>query len=224
MHEYLTSAMAVQDDRREWILTNWPHLVELEQIATLIAQQRPLAHWPTAQPAEVQQALDQLRALAPPLDTREDRTLAEIDHAEAQADPVQQLEARCDHLQQLANVASPTEAEAVRAELATVTVELRDARRSRRVDTSFERYAPTTWDAARTTRVATLTRDVLTTQPAWVVDELRRQHDNGQLNARDIRSVADELIARAVATDHGQIAPTGIEPTSQEPAPTIEVG
>ncbi len=224
MHVYLTSAMAVQDARREWILTNWPHLVELEQITTLITQQAPLAHWPIAQPAEVQEALDQLRVLAPALDTREDRTLAEIDHAEAQADPVLQLEARRDHLQQLVDVASPTEAEAVGAELATITVELRDTRRAHRVDASFERYTSTTWDGARTTRIATLTHDVLTTRPTWVVDELRRQHDMGQLGGRDIRSVADELIARAVATDHGQIAPTGIEPTSQEPAPTIEVG
>jgi hypothetical protein len=224
MHEYLTSAMAVQDARRERILTNWPHLVELEQITTLITQQTPLAHWPTAQPPEVQAALDQLRVLAPTLDTREDRTLAEIDHAEAQADPVLQLEVRRDHLQQLAAVASATEADAVRAELATVTIELRDARRAHRVDTSFERYTPTTWDTARTTRVATLTHDILTTQPTWVVDELRRRHDTGQLGTRDIRSLADELVARAITADHGQIAPTGIEPTSPAPAPTIEVG
>ncbi|MDW3212625.1 MAG: MobF family relaxase [Ilumatobacteraceae bacterium] len=223
MHGYLTSAMAVQDARREWILTNWPHLVELEQITTLITQQSPLAHWPAAQPAEVQEALDQLRALATTLDAREDRTLAEIDHAEAQADPVRQLEARRDHFQHLVDVASPTEAEAVRAELATITVELRDTRRARRVDTSFERYAPTTWDAARTTRVATLTHDVLSTQPAWVVDELRRQHDNGQLVTRDVRSLADELVARAITTDNG-IEPVVTEPTGPQPTITVDVG
>ena len=65
MHEYLSAAMAVQDERREWILTNWPHLVELEQVTALIAEQEPLAHWPVTQPAEVRDVLDQLRQLAP---------------------------------------------------------------------------------------------------------------------------------------------------------------
>jgi hypothetical protein len=203
MHEYLTSAMAVQDARREWILTNWPHLVEMEQVTNLIAQQAPLAHWPAAQPPEVLAVLDQLRTLAPELETREPRTLAELDRAEALADPMRQLEARRDHLERLTAAATPVETEAVHAELASVTTELREARRARRVESSFERYSDTTWDAARTTRVATLAREVLTTQPTWVVDELRRRHANGQLNAHDIRSLADELVAKAVTADRG---------------------
>jgi hypothetical protein len=31
MHEYLTAAMAVQDARRDGILTDWPHVLELER-------------------------------------------------------------------------------------------------------------------------------------------------------------------------------------------------
>ena len=41
--------MAAQDQRREWIVANWPHLIELEQVTALIAQQQPLAHWPANQ-------------------------------------------------------------------------------------------------------------------------------------------------------------------------------
>jgi hypothetical protein len=91
IHEYVAAAMAVQDARRDWILANWPHLVELEHVNRLIADQEPLAHWPTAQPSEVQHVLDALRALAPEIETREDRTLTEIDRAEADADPAHRL-------------------------------------------------------------------------------------------------------------------------------------
>lgn len=224
MHEYLTAAMSVQDARREWILTNWPHLVEMEQITVLIAQQAPLAHWPTAQPPEVVAMLDQLRSLAPGLDVREQRTLAQLDEAETQADPVRQLEARRDHLQRLAAGVSAVDAEVVRAELAGVTAELRDARRAQRVESSFERYSGTTWDAARTTRVATVAHDVLTTQPAWVVDEIRRLRDQGQLGTRDIRSLADDLVAKAIAADRGGTEPSAPEPALPEPAPIVEIG
>ena len=85
MHDHLASAMPVQDARRDWILTNWPHLVELEQVNRLIGEEEPLAHWPTTQPTEVQQLLAALRAMAPSIDIREDRTLAEIDRAEPDA-------------------------------------------------------------------------------------------------------------------------------------------
>jgi hypothetical protein len=224
MHEYLTSAMAVQDARREWILTNWPYLVEMEQITALIAQQAPLAHWPAAQPPEVLVVLDQLRSLAPELNAREQRTLAQLDEAEAQADPVRQLEARRDHLQQLVAAATPVEVEAVRDELIGVTTELRDARRAQRVESSFERYSGTTWDAARTTRVATLAHEVLSTQPSWVVDNLRRQHERGQLTTSDIHSLAEELVAKAVTADRGGAEPTALEPPTTEPALFLGIG
>ena len=224
MHEYLTAAMAVQDARREWILTNWPRLIEVEQITALVAQQAPLAHWPAAQPPEVQEALEKLRALAPTLDAREERTLAEIDRAEAQADPVRQLEARRDHLRELTAAATTAEAEAVRSELAAVTLELRNTRRARRIDSTFERYFPTTWDTARTTRATTVAHDVLTTQPSWVVDELLRQHAHGQLTTRDTRTLADELVVKALNADRGGIAPLLAEPAVPEPVLAVEPG
>jgi hypothetical protein len=94
MHDYLCAAMATRDARRDWIITNWPHLVELEQVTQLIASQHPLAPWPPSQPEAVRDFLDQLRELAPPLDTREERTLAELDRQEIGSDSVRRLEAR----------------------------------------------------------------------------------------------------------------------------------
>ena len=186
MHEYLSAAMAVQDERREWILTNWPHLVELEQVTTLIAEQEPLAHWPVTQPAEVRDVLDQLRQLAPHLDTREERSLAELDRLEIESDPVRKLEARRTHLRQLAEQATPIEQEAIHSELATLSHDLRAARRSRTLNEAFDRYGPTPIDDARATRITTLAHDTLTNQPAWIIDEIRDLHEKGQLNTRDV--------------------------------------
>ena len=66
----------------------------------------------------------------------------------------------------------------------------------------------------RAARVATLTHDVLTTQPKWVVDQLRRLHDRGELTAIDGRALAEQIAAGVTAIDRG------VEPTSQAiPAP-----
>jgi conjugative relaxase-like TrwC/TraI family protein len=203
MHEYLSAAMAEQDARREWILTNWPHLVELEQVTALIAAQAPLAHWPPAQPAEVQQALAALRGLAPQVDARESRTLSEIDAAERAADPVRQLEARTGHLHTLATRATGEEIGAVEAELAQVTADLRAARQSRRVSRTFDRYRRTPCDKARDARVTTITNDVLTGQPDWLVDELLTLHNAGQLSALNPEALKRYVVAKAVSLDGG---------------------
>ena len=212
LHEYLSAAMAVQGERREWILANWPYLIEFEQITTLITQQAPLAHWPTAQPLEVQQALAILRELAPEVDTPERRSLAEIDAAEHAADPVRRLEVRSKHLQALATHATGPERDAVDAELAQLAHELRAARRSQLVEDSFSRYHRTPWDQARENRIKTLTNDTLTRQPEWVIDEVRHLHTTGQLAALTPEALATHITAKAVALDGGQ-------PTAAAPAP-----
>ena len=204
LHEYLSAAMALQGERREWILINWPHLIEFEQVTTLIAQQAPLAHWPTAQPIEVQQALAMLRGLAPEVDTPERRSLAEIDAAEHAADPTHRLEARNQHLQALATHATGPERDALDAELTKVGQELRTARRRQLVEGRFDRYRRTPWDQARENRIKTLTRDTLTRQPEWVVDEVRRLHTTGQLAALAPEALATHITAKAVSLDGGQ--------------------
>ncbi len=229
MHEYLSAAMAVQDERRDWILTNWPHLVELEQVTTLIAEQEPLAHWPITQPDAVRDVLEQLRELAPNLDTREERTLAELDRIEIESDPVRKLEARRTHLRQLADQASiPAEREAIHSELATLSHDLRAARRSRTINEAFDRYGPTKSDDARATRIATLAHDTLTGQPSWVIDEIRGLHDKGQLNTHDVAALAARLTQAAAHQDrHGQLPDAWIDIApirSVTPAASLEVG
>lgn len=220
MHEYLSAAMAVQDERRTWILANWPHLVELEQVTTLIERQQPLAHWPHTQPPEVQAVLDTLRHLAPQLDQREERTLAELDQLEIDSNPVRRLEARRAELRELSHRATPVEREALDAQLDNIGAELRQARRTRAVDASFARYTTTPIDDARATRIATLTHDTLTSQPAWLFDGIRTLHENNQLSARDVPSLATRIVEAAAHQDrHGHLPNRWIDPCPVGPQP-----
>ena len=74
----LTDAENQQELRRDWILEHWPHIVEHLQLAQLIHQTDPLAHWPTAIPTRARELLDQLARTS--VDTPEPRTLTELDH------------------------------------------------------------------------------------------------------------------------------------------------
>jgi conjugative relaxase-like TrwC/TraI family protein len=225
MHAYLSAAMAVQDERRIWILANWPHLVELEQVTTLIEQQQPLAHWPQSQPPEVQAVLDELRELAPQLDEREERTLAELDRLEIDADPVRHLEARRAELSELSHRATPIEREALDAQLDRIGAELREARRARAIDEAFARYTTTPIDDARATRIATLTHDTLTSQPTWLIDGIRTLHENNQLSTRDVPDLATRSVEAAAQQDrHGHLPEQWMEPASVRPvAQTADV-
>ncbi len=229
MHVYLTAAMTAQTARRDWIITNWPHIVELEQVTQLITAQQTLPHWPATQPDPVRTMLDQLRHLAPELDQREERTLAELEQQAADQDAVLRLEARRSHLERISQqTTSPVEAEALHQELVTVSVELRQARRERAVDHAYNRYLPDPLDDARATRIATLAADTLTTQPTWVIDHVRSLHDNHQLTIIGASELATQLIQTAAHRDlHGQAPTAWPAPTSPTMAPAavgVELG
>ncbi len=228
IHDYLTAAMSVQDTRREWIIANWPHIVELEQVTRILRAQQPLAHWPEAQPDPVRHALVQLRQLAPDLNNREDRTLAELERKAIDNDPVRRLEQRRNYLQQIAiKTTSPAEADAVHEELNSVTADLRKARRVRTVDDAFDRYQPNPNDHARTTRLATLAADVLTAQPSWVIEHVRSLHDTGELPTTETVDLAARIIQAAAHRDvYGEppvVSPPVLQTAELLPAP-IEVG
>ena len=229
----LLDATRVQDARRAWIIANWPHIVELEQISTLIAAQPALAHWPQAQTDPVSDVLDQLRLFAPDLDRREERTLAELDRQAAEMDPVRRLEARRDQLQRLAHqTVSSADQEALHQELVTLGAELRQARRERAVEQVFDRYLPNPIDDARatriTTRITTLAHDVLTTPPAWLIDHVLDLRDNHQLTSVDHVELATRIIQVAAHLElHGQLPATWPAPTPpavELPQSCIELG
>jgi hypothetical protein len=223
MHDYLSTAMAVQDDRRNWIIANWPHIVELEQVTQLIATQEPLAHWPTAQPDAIRDVLDQLRLLAPELDQREDRSLAELDRQAVDYDPVCRLESRRDHLQRLTGqTLAPDEREALRCELASLSTELRQARRDQTIEHAFDRYLPNALESALATRITTLAVDTLTAQPTWLIDHVRYLHDNNQLVGTNAIELATQIIHAAAHYDlHGALPEMRLAPVSPAVDPAL---
>jgi conjugative relaxase-like TrwC/TraI family protein len=209
LHEHLVAAMQAQNQRRDWIIANWPHLVELEQINALIATREPLAHWPAALPEAVRDVLDQLRELAIEPDVREERTLAELDQLAEQRDPVRRLEARHDQLGAMTSRAlTPEERDALHAELTTTRSALCAAREHQSVDQTFRRYHPDPLTSARAARIATITHDALVGHPEWLIAHIVHLHDSGHLSVVDHQEIAAHAIGAAVHLDErGDLPP-----------------
>jgi hypothetical protein len=221
MHDYLSAALATQDARRTWIVANWPHLVELEQITALVDALPAFAHWPPSQPDEVRHVLEELRSTARPPSFREDRTLAEIDREAAAADPVRAIETRRNQLQAMASrVVTPAERETVDEELRHLTEELRSSRRARLVDKTFDRYTQSPANEAHAARIATIGAEVLTTQPDWVVDHLRSLHERDLLRTCDIPQLAASIVAAAAEAERTCLDP-GAAIGGQRSTPTM---
>jgi hypothetical protein len=165
-------------------------------------------------------------AIPPP--SREHRTLAALDHEATANDPVRQAQAKVRDLDQLA-ARSSTEAErvAVNEALRAARLELRQARREQQADDVFARYGIGAHDDARERRRLTVGHDVLTDPPDWVVEQLRRLHDDGRLGATRIDALATRIVDAAVHLDrHGHLpdgwAEFGLRPATR-PAPVIEI-
>ena len=210
LHQHLVEATRVQDARRDWILANWPHVVELQQINALIAVQPALAHWPTAQPDEVLNTLDMLRQLAPVPEQREERGLAELDQLAIDNDPVLKLEAEWRRLDALASRAdSDPERQALDGQLAKTSQALHEARRAQQIERVFATYMPNAAEARREDRALTLAHDTLTDPPAWVVDYVEHLHDTGQLATTRLDEIVTRVAIAAAHLDQHGYLPTG---------------
>lgn len=199
LHEYLVAAMQAQDARRDWIIANWPHLIELEQVNVVLASQPALAHWPLALPQQVQDVLDQLRAMAVPPEQREERSLAEIERTRLESDPVYRIEQRLTRLQHLLDATNDTEERrAVLQEITECRSELRSARSERAVDSAMATYAA---DSPVGRRIATLRYDILTSQPEWLVDEVLRLDECDGLRHLGMPKLATHLARRSLEID-----------------------
>jgi hypothetical protein len=220
LHEYLVAAMQAQDARRDWIIANWPHLIELEQVNVVLASQPALAHWPLALPQQVQDVLDQLRAMAVPPEQREERSLAEIERTRLESDPVYRIEQRLTRLQHLLDATNDTEERrAVLQEIADHRTDLRAARAERAVDSAMASYTP---DSPIGRRMATLRYDVLISQPEWLVDELARLDASGALATEPPQAIAHRFVQRAISMDSLTQARTLSPPWTHPSSPELE--
>lgn len=228
VHEHLVAATTAQQDRRDWIVANWPYVVELEQVNALINAQPAFAHWPPATPPPVQAVLDAVASCASPPRAREQRTLATLDQQAAANDPVRQAEAKIRDLDQLVPCASTSaERAAVEEALRAARLELRQARREQHIDDVFARYGGSAQNDAIERRRLTVGYDVLTDPPDWVVEQLRRLHDDGRLGTTRVSDLATRIVAAAVHLDrHGCLpdgwAEFGLRPGTR-PVPVMEI-
>ncbi len=218
----LVDAVQVKGERQSWILANWPHVVELQQINMLIASQTPDPSSPRSEPEAVLQMLDLLGQVAPTPARREERSLAIIDQLAVDNDPVFKLEAALHRLNAMtATVVADAECQAVDGQIVTTARALREARRERTVESVYAKYIP---DASQTTlddRAITLAHDTLADPPTWVVDHVRHLHDTGQLATTRLDELATRVVIGAAHLDrHGQLPPDwpALDPPTAERA------
>ena len=222
VHQVLTSAHELQHDRRQWILEHWPHLVELNEIDTLIAQQPPLAHWPAASD-KITATLALLAASAAPITSREDTTLHQLAIDQDATDATLAIRRRIRDLTMTADnyrtarsdpVRSPSEREHAAVQAGAHT---REASRLRneldhlqgaRLVSHYTGSGPTAFNLRADRRRATVAHDTVTRPPAWVVEHVRRLDESGQLDHIDIGELADEVTGRAIDIDRTDPAPT----------------
>jgi hypothetical protein len=228
VQEHLAAATTAQQERRDWIVANWPHVVELEQVNALINAQPALAHWPTVTPPAVQAVLDAMTNAASLPPVREQRSLAALHQEAAANDPVRQAEAKVRDLDELANRAGTgAERVAVDKALEAARLELRHARREQRIDNVFARYGSTPHADAVERRRLTVGYDALTEPPEWVVEHLRRLHDDGRLGTTRVAELATRIAAAAAHLDrHGHLPEhwTAIDPRpATRPVPVVEI-
>jgi hypothetical protein len=228
VHEQLVTAGRARDERRGWIVANWPHVVELEQVNALIAAQPPLAHWPLTHPLAVQSMLDAMSGAAPPLERREARSLAEIDREAIANDPVRRLESEIHELDQVAaRTTSTAERDAVTAAQRAAHHDLAAARRAQQIDDVFARYGADPHTDARERRALTVAHDVLTEPPSWVIDHVRRLHDNGQLSTTRLAELTTRAVSAAIELDQNGRLPNDWESRPMQAAvrlvPAVEV-
>jgi conjugative relaxase-like TrwC/TraI family protein len=229
VHEHLVEAVNAQLERRDWIVANWPHVVELEQVTALIAAQPALAHWPTVTSPAVEAVLDAMANTASPPPLREQRTLAELDREAAANEPVRRAEAKVRDLDRLAaRTATIAERAAVDEARRVARVELRQARREARIDAVFARYGGSAHDGSIERRRLTVGYDVLTDPPDWVIEHLRQVHVDGRLGTTRVADLATRVVEAAVHLDrHGYLpddwATVGHRPATR-PVPVVEIG
>lgn len=228
VYEHLAIAVSGQKERRDWIVANWPYVVEHEQLNARIATQPALAHWPTATPPQVLAVLDAMASGATPPPAREQRTLAALEQESAANDPVRHAEATIRDLDELATRASTSaERAAVDEAVRAARLQLRQARRERLVDDVFARYGGSAHDAAVERRMHTIGYDVLTDPPDWVVEHLRRLDDTSQLSTTRVSDLATRIVEAAAHLDrHGYLPDgwtnVGLRPATR-PVPVIEI-
>ena len=218
LHNTLLDTTRTLNDRSQWILTNWPHIVEHHQLQQLAAQHDPLAHWPTPLRPNVAAALQQLAAAINPDLPTETRTLTQLHTELAALDPGQHLRTLTEQLvtindqlhattTSIAVEADPTLVALLQAEAAA----LRDQHQQLRADINQERQHlnhhnnqhpdAAKLQAAIVSRTNTLFAEAINHQPEWLIELLNDLDDSGTLTQASAAQVYERVRDATIAND-----------------------
>jgi conjugative relaxase-like TrwC/TraI family protein len=235
LHASLVEGGRTQTARADWILTNWPHVVEHEQLTRLAQHLGPLDHWPAPVPATVTDVLDRLALTVPAPAVREDRTLAELHDLLQRLDPGAHLQALTTRLVALnrrvddlaATIAATTDAHrralldhehqlltAERADLRAALV----AEREQLATAQLYRNDPASQlHDAIAHRHTTIVHDTLTARPDWLTHWLTALDTHGTLTQLPDHHTANAITDLATYRDRWNI--TTIDPLGPMPEP-----
>jgi conjugative relaxase-like TrwC/TraI family protein len=193
VQQVLDTAHHVQAQRRDWILTHWPHVVEHHELQRVAQSAREL-------PSDVTALIDRLATITPALVHPEQRTLADLHDQLDHLDPGQRLRQLTVQLTQLGdrNAAihqrldadsDPSHRDLLTAEADVVSGQRQALRlalaeeRARLAANSHHSTGPTNQlREAIADRTATITNDALTRRPEWLTGWLTKLHLNGSLS------------------------------------------
>jgi UvrD-like helicase C-terminal domain len=218
LHDTLAQAADSPSQRDQWIIANWPHIVEHQQLQQLAAEHDTLAHQPIELRLAARRVLQQLLANSEHIEPEETRTIAELETALLVLDPGAQLQALTQELAEIndrisAIADSPTPAgdaehdqllQAERDALQARRSPLRSAIREARRKVTEERWDDSPANqlrAAITHRTTTLYQQTIEDPPDWAVQLLNDLDDSGSLQQLSDHQVAQLLQAEALGRD-----------------------
>ena len=230
LDDAIRHALATQDSRRDWILEHWPHVVEHAELTRLDHAHGPLDHWPIPLPAAAQQLYDQLVAIT--VDTPEPRTLTQLDHELADADPrthIIRLRRDLDTLDEQQRQLRAERADLNQPEqVADIDRHLTElARRCRDLDDQLTRHTAkaSLWTSGHRPRDLTdainrrshhLAHQAITNGDQWVTEAVRAwhtAHPDGDIH--HLQRTVIEIAAHRERSDHHGTDPLGPAPDTQ---------
>jgi hypothetical protein len=222
LHTALAHAHEAQAGRDQWIVANWPYIVEHHELRRLTPD--PLGRWPQPLRPAVRDLLHRLAERIDPTTPVEPRTLAQLQTELTRLDPGRRLRQLTEHLvaarDHLTHVQDRLEAELDRhrrdplvaerdvllaeqtASRAAVEAE-REALRNRR----WQPNEANELRAAINRRTATIYQHAVTEHPEWVVQLLTELDDRGSLQQLRPNQVHQLIVDAATQRDMGP-APT----------------
>lgn len=225
--EALRAANSSQEERRDWILEHWPHIVEHHELTEISDQADALHHWPEPLPAAAQAALDELRATM--VDTPEDATIGEIEASIDQSDPHHELRRLTDERTPLERQLLALRSTLDDPDIPTPIIEQHIVRLHERLDDLDARIEQTEtdvtlwdWDqrtnrtlnAAHSRRSNHLAYNALTEQAPWVRSFVAKMaHRESLSDARSLHRAIVEIAAYRERAGIESLEPLGATPS-----------